>query len=64
MANIHQIMIGNSPDRPALVLRECSEYSSLDAGEVISINDALCRVLAALQGLPRLIRIALQRNFR
>lgn len=55
MADIHQIVIGTSPDRPALVFRQFSELGSFEAGEPVGNDGVLGNVLAALQGLPDLL---------
>lgn len=55
MENIHQIVVGASPDQPALVLRQYGELVPPDSLEPIGNDGTLGKVLVALGGLPDLL---------
>lgn len=56
MSDIRQIVIGQSPERPALILRRGAELERLRNGaQEQGIDGAVGRWLAALQGLPDLL---------
>ena len=41
MNNFHQIVIGDSPDRPALVMRPWGELASIESGNPIGTDGVL-----------------------
>ncbi len=55
MSNVRQIVIGETPDKPVLVLRPSSDLAGIKRGKTQEIDGPVGRAIAALQGLPEVL---------